>query len=86
VALGGLAQLVEHLLCKQAVRSSSLLSSIPERDYSQVAQWQSRRLLIGWSQVQILPWELVVVAELVDALGLGSSEATREGSSPFSDI
>ena len=35
----------------------TILQTQERREQSQVAQWQSRRLLIGWSLVQIQPWE-----------------------------
>jgi len=46
---GGLAHLVEHLLCKQRVRSSNLLTSTSYRGLRQRSDYQAHNLGDGGS-------------------------------------
>ena len=81
---GGLAQLGEHLPYKQRVSGSIPLTSIVERLAQLVEHLTFNQRVTGSSPVSlILIVEIAGVAELADALDLGSSAARRGGSSPF---
>ena len=80
---GGLAQLGEHLPYKQRVSGSIPLTSIVEWLAQLVEHLTFNQRVTGSSPVRLIVITYAGVAELADALDLGSSAFGRGGSSPF---
>ena len=81
---GGLAQLGEHLPYKQRVSGSSPLTSILvlEPLAQLVEHLTFNQRVAGSSPAWLMKFYFADVAELADALDLGSSASRRGGSSP----
>ena len=79
---GGLAQLGEHLPYKQRVSGSNPLT--PYEPLAQLVEHLTfNQRVTGSSPVRLIVITYAGVAELADALDLGSSAFGRGGSSPF---